>query len=268
MIAIGALFFCFVLGLPPFEVGAIRAPDDVASPPPGATTTPSGITMRVLKPGTGKRHPEGNDCVKLHFTAWERDGSFLANTRQWDEPQNQCLSTAMPGVAEALTKMVVGEQARVWVPASLTFTGDDDDRPPLVDATFDLELFEIVKAPPTPASLKSPPPGAQRTPSGLAIEVLKKGRGKQRPAEQSQVKLDFSGWTADGKLVESSVMARHPAVFEMTGVMPGWREALSRMVAGDKVRVWIPRDLAFGSTPRRGQPKGDLVYELELLEVR
>ena len=39
------------------------------------------------------------------------------------------------------------------------------------------------------------------------------------------------------------------------------------MVVGDKVRVWIPTAMAFGKKPRRGQPKGDLVYELELLSL-
>jgi peptidylprolyl isomerase len=240
----------------------------VASPPPGATTTASGVAMRVLRPGRGKQRPAGNDCVKLHFTAWKRDGSFLSDTRPWGDPQNQCLTTALPGVAEALSTMVVGEQLRVWVPARLTFTGNDDDRPPLVDATFDLELYAIVKAPPAPASLRSPPASARKMESGLALERLKKGRGKQHPGDQSQVKLDFSGWTTDGRLVESSVMSRHPAVFPMAGVMPGWREALQQMVAGDRVRVWIPQGLAFGAHPRRGQPKGDLVYELELLEIQ
>jgi peptidylprolyl isomerase len=224
--------------------------------------------MRVLQPGRGNRHPQRNDCVKLHFTAWKRDGSLLSDTRRWGDPQNQCLAMALPGVAEALSAMVVGERRRVWVPAHLTFTGDEEDRKGQVDATFDLELFEIVSAPPAPQSLKSPPATARKTPSGLAIEILRRGKGKQRPADENQVKLDFSGWTTEGRLVESSVMAHHPAIFPMAGVLAGWREALHQMVVGDKVRLWIPRDLAFGPHPRRGQPKGDLVYELELLEIQ
>jgi peptidylprolyl isomerase len=224
--------------------------------------------MVVLKRGRGTQRPTANDCVKLHFTAWKRDGGLLSSSRPSGEPQNQCLVKAFPGVAEALAKMAVGEQRRIWVPSSLTFTGDDDDHPPPVDATFDLELYEIVKAPSTPRHVKAPPATAPKTASGLAIEVLKKGKGTQHPQERSQVKLDFSGWTTDGRLIESSVMAHHPAVFPMTGVMPGWRQALSDMVVGDKVRLWIPRELAFGAKPRRGQPKGDLVYELELLEIQ
>src|SRR5437660_5936795 len=119
------------------DAAPVTAPADVAAPPPDATTTPSGVAMKVIKPGKGSDHPKSNDCVKLHFTVWKRDGSWLSTTRQSAEPKNQCLAAIFPGVAEALSTMVVGEQRRVWVPASLTFTGDDDDRPPLVDATFD-----------------------------------------------------------------------------------------------------------------------------------
>ena len=248
--------------------GPIPAPVDVASPPSSAVRTPSGVAMRVLTPGHGTRHPKDNDCVLLHFTTWGRDGAFLSSSRSGGAPQNQCLVNAFPGVAEALKKMVVGEQLRVWVPAALLSLADDEDRVRRVDATLDIELYEIIEAPPTPRSLKSAPPTARRLASGLAIEILRKGKGTQHPLEESQVKLAFSGWTADGRLIESSVMAHRPAVFSVAGVIRGWREALLQMVVGDEVRLWIPRDLAYGPKPLRGQPKGDLVYELSLLEIQ
>ncbi len=248
--------------------GPVPAPAAVASPPASATPMPSGVAMQVTTPGRGTRHPKDNDCVLLHFTAWRRDGSFLSSSRQGGAPQMQCLVTAFPGVVQALKRMVVGEQLRVWVPAPLLYLADDDDQAPRVDATFDIELYEIIEAPPTPRSLKSAPATARRMASGLAIEVLRRGKGTQHPQEGSQVKLAFSGWTTDGRLIESTVMAHQPAVFSMAGVIRGWREALLQMVVGDGVRLWIPRDLAYGPKPLRGQPKGDLVYEIDLLEIQ
>jgi FKBP-type peptidyl-prolyl cis-trans isomerase len=247
---------------------AFSPPADVAAPPSAARHTPSGVAMTVLQPGKGKERPADNDCVKVHYTVWKRDGTFLSSSRQRGEPENQCLRAVFPGVAEALKSMTLGERRRVWVPAALTYTGDPDERPPQADVTFDLELLEIQRAPPTPVNLKKPPRSARRLPSGLAIEMLKKGDGTQHPTATSEVKLHFSGWTTDGHLVESSVMANHPAVFSMRGVIAGWREALFAMVVGDRARVWIPSALAYGPKPRRGQPKGDLVYELELLAIQ
>jgi peptidylprolyl isomerase len=125
---------------------------------------------------------------------------------------------------------------------------------------------EIQKAPLPPDHLERPPRSARHLPSGLAIQILRKGTGTEHPTESSEVTLHFSGWTSDGRLVESSVMAHHPAVFPLRGVIAGWREALLSMVLGSKVRLWIPSALAY-PTPRRGQPTGDLVYELELLAI-
>ena len=242
------------------------APADVAAPPPDALKTASGVAMTVLKPGGGEERPGSDDCVKVHFIAWNRDGSFLASSRRHAELESQCLRTMFAGLAAAVQTMVVGEERRVWVPAALTYKGDDDDdgAPPGADVTFDVELLEIQKAPEAPRDLKAPS-SARKSPSGLALEILQKGRGTQHPAASDRMTLHFSGWTAGGRLIESSVMGGQPATYEMEGVLPGWREALPQMVVGDKVRLWIPAALAFGEKPRRGTPRGDVVYELELL---
>jgi peptidylprolyl isomerase len=248
-------------------VASGRAPSDVAAPPPSATLMKSGVASEIIVRGRGAAHPGDNDCVKLHYTAWKRDGSLLGSSGQQQEPVSECLASMIPGVAQAVRTMVVGERRRVWVPARLMVRAGDDDALPTTDATFDVALFEIVKAPPVPSHLKSPPASATKTASGLVVQVLKRGTGTQHPTATSRVQVDFSGWTSDGRLIESSVMAHHPAVFEMAAVIRGWREALSSMVTGQKVRLWIPAALAYGPKPRRGQPKGDLVYELELLSL-
>jgi peptidylprolyl isomerase len=69
-------------------------------------------------------------------------------------------------------------------------------------------------------------------------------------------------------MFESTVMSNHPAEFLVSDVMPGWREALLQMAVGEKVRVWIPAQLAYGEKPRsHDAPAGNLVYEIELLAI-
>ena len=163
--------------------------------------------------------------------------------------------------------MALGEQRRIWIPAELTYVGNDDDKPAPLDVTVDFELLAIQKAPPVPLDLKVPPRNATKLESGVSFRRIKKGGGTQHPSGKSRMLLHFSGWTTNGDLVESSVMAGQPASFDMLTVLRGWREALLQMVPGDKVRVWIPAAMAFGDKPRRGQPRGDLVYELELISL-
>ncbi len=124
--------------------------------------------------------------------------------------------------------MVVGEERRAWVPAGLTSTGENGQKGDA--ATVDLELLEVIKAPVVPPDLQSPPAAALKMPSGLILRILKPGKGTQHPTAHSHVKVHFSGWKRDGRLIESSIMAQHAVVFEMAGVIRGWREALVSMV--------------------------------------
>jgi peptidylprolyl isomerase len=224
--------------------------------------------MKIVRPGAGREHPADNDCVKVRFSAWRRDGTLFSSSTD-DAPVGQCLRTAMTGVADGLKAMVVGEAARLWVPARLTVKTDDDDVAAApADLTFDLELVDIVRAPATPADLAAPPPSAVRLPSGLAMRVLEKGSGIEHPSAGSRVTMDFSGWRTDGTLFESTAMGGHPAVFAVRELIPGWREGIFRMVVGEKARLWIPPALAYGEKPRRrGVPAGPLVYDVQLVAL-
>ncbi|HKQ70535.1 MAG TPA: FKBP-type peptidyl-prolyl cis-trans isomerase [Polyangiaceae bacterium] len=226
--------------------------------------------MKVLRAGRATDRPQDNDCVRVTFHGWTREGVLFASSPSEDDKgMVQCMQEVVSGLAEALKAMSVGEARRVWVPAELAFAAVDHDRVrPKVDLTFDIALLDLMKAPPVPKDLKAPPRTVKRAASGLALQILKKGKGSEHPSEASSVTLHFAGWTADGTLVETTLMSNPPASYEMGEVIPGWHEALLRMVVGDKVRVWIPAALAFGEKPRRrGVPAGDLVYELELLAI-
>jgi peptidylprolyl isomerase len=284
-----AATFC---GVPPIEAqqrGKVQAqtidssrtllppPPDVAAPSSSKVgTTASGVFLEVLQAGRGIEHPGANDCVRVRFTGWKRDGSLFSTSGIHGESLVQCMNNVMPGIFEALETMTAGEKLRAWLPANLTFGKKhhhgrsrmdlDDLPPPNVDLTFDMELVELMKAPPVPADLEAPVKSAMKTPSGLAFQVLKNGTGTQHPSMTSQVTLQYSGWTSDGKLFESTAMAGHPAVFHVGTTLPAWREVLPQMVPGEKLRLWVPAALAYGDRPvNHEDPAGNLVYDIELL---
>jgi FKBP-type peptidyl-prolyl cis-trans isomerase len=243
-------------------------PDDVAAPPEGARQLASGVAVKLLKAGTGTDRPQADDCVKVAFTGWHRDGSLLSTSRVHDDPVVHCLRRTMPGLAIALREMVVGEEDRIWIPGALTFkSSEPGEEAPKSDLTFDVGVLEIIRAPAVPAEL-APPKMARTTASGLAYRVLSPGTGATHPSPSSRVHIRFSGWMKDGTLFASTASARTPAVFSMSDVILGWREGLVMMVPGEKARFWVPGKLAFGDKPRRGgQPWGDLVYDVELVDV-
>jgi len=118
---------------------------------------------------------------------------------------------------------------------------------------------------PAPSDVAAPPANALKTPSGLASKVLTVGLGRVHPTENSLVTVHYTGWTADGKMFETT-MGRQPVSFQAGQVIDGWKEGLKLMVAGEKRRFWIPGNLAYDNIPDPAAPKGMLCFEIELID--
>ncbi len=112
--------------------------------------------------------------------------------------------------------------------------------------------------------------GITTTPSGLQYEVINEGNGKS-PSETSNVTVHYHGTLIDGSVFDSSVSRGEPATFGVNQVIKGWTEALQLMKEGDKYRLYIPQELAYGANPHPGgpiKPYMPLVFDVELLEVQ
>jgi len=108
----------------------------------------------------------------------------------------------------------------------------------------------------------------QVTPSGLQYEVIKMGNGP-KPAAESTVKVHYTGSLIDGTVFDSSVQRNEPAQFPVSGVIPGWTEALQLMPVGSKFKLWLPESIAYGATGAGEviKPYSTLIFEVELLEI-
>jgi peptidylprolyl isomerase len=120
---------------------------------------------------------------------------------------------------------------------------------------------------PAPPDVAQAPPDAQKTPSGLASKVLTPGTGKDHPGPADTVKVHYTGWTKGGQMFDSSVARGTPISFGLNQVIPGWQQGVQMMVVGEKRRLWIPAQLAYGEVARNGAPSGDLVFDVELLDI-
>lgn len=118
---------------------------------------------------------------------------------------------------------------------------------------------------PAPEDVAAPPADSLKTTSGLSIKTLEKGTGTRHPRATDQVTVHYTGWTTDGKMFDSSVARGEPSTFALNQVIDGWTEGLQRMVEGEKARLWIPEDLAYGGAP--GKPAGMLVFDVELIRI-
>jgi FKBP-type peptidyl-prolyl cis-trans isomerase len=108
--------------------------------------------------------------------------------------------------------------------------------------------------------------GVTTTASGLQYEVLRAGDGP-RPTANSVVRLHYRGTLVDGEEFDSSY-GGEPAEFPVTGVIPGFSEALQLMQVGSHYRIVIPSEIAYGASGSGPiGPNSTLIFEIELLGI-
>ncbi len=249
------------------ERPSLPAPDNVAAAPESAEKTASGLASVVLQAGQGTDKPQPEDRVVVHYTGWTSDGKMFDSSVLRKQPATFGVTQVIKGWTEGLQLMTPGEKRRFWIPAELAYGKEARGGRPAGQLTFDVELIEIKHPPKAPSNLDAPPPTAKKTKSGLVYDVLTKGTGTVHPDAESRVQVNYSGWTLDGKMFDSSVLRGRPASFGLNHVIPGWTEGLQLMVEGEKTRFWIPAELAYGENPGHGRPAGKLVFDVELLKI-
>jgi peptidylprolyl isomerase len=104
----------------------------------------------------------------------------------------------------------------------------------------------------------------------VTTEILASGEGDVCGEGRAAV-VHYTGTLTDGKQFDSSRDRKSPFAFEVGAgsVIEGWDEVVAQMRAGDRWKVTIPWQKAYGAQgrPPAIPPKADLVFDIELLEI-
>ena len=106
------------------------------------------------------------------------------------------------------------------------------------------------------------------TESGLQYEILTSSDNNASPLADDEVEVHYHGTLINGEVFDSSVDRGEPSKFKVNQVISGWTEALQLMTVGDKWKLFIPSDLAYGETGNNSiGPNETLIFEVELIGI-
>lgn len=229
-----------------------EVPSDVAAAPADAEKTPSGLASKVLKAGTGDKKPAATDTVTVHYTGWETNGKQFDSSVVRGQPASFPLNGVIAGWTEGLQLMVVGEKRRFWIPEGLAYGPkvEGGGRPGGM-LVFDVELLGIKEAP-------KPPADTEKTASGVAYKLLKKGEGGKAGATD-MVTFHFTAKTMDGQVVQDTRTQPEPPSAPLDKLPKELGELIGDMSAGEQRTCWLPEVSA---------PGGFIVADIELISFK
>eukprot|EP00595_Chromulina_sp_UTEXLB2642_P000236 CAMPEP_0196762976 /NCGR_PEP_ID=MMETSP1095-20130614/3149_1 /TAXON_ID=96789 ORGANISM="Chromulina nebulosa, Strain UTEXLB2642" /NCGR_SAMPLE_ID=MMETSP1095 /ASSEMBLY_ACC=CAM_ASM_000446 /LENGTH=179 /DNA_ID=CAMNT_0042115181 /DNA_START=45 /DNA_END=587 /DNA_ORIENTATION=- len=109
--------------------------------------------------------------------------------------------------------------------------------------------------------------GILKLKSGMLIEILK---STDKEDARSPTKFDSCDVTYSGTLKDGTKFDAGTTTFSPAQVIKGWTEAMQLMGEGDKWKLYIPYDLAYGErgSPPKIPPFSPLVFEIEIHKVK
>lgn len=117
-----------------------------------------------------------------------------------------------------------------------------------------------------PSDLTAPPADAVKSPSGLLSKVIKPGDSTEKASANDVVTVQYTGWTSDGRMFDSTLSRSGPSMFPLSRSMQGFRECVALMQLHETRRCWVPESAGFKGAA--GKPKGTVVFDIELIDTR
>ena len=232
-------------------------------------THESGIRYRIIEQGNGTR-PLMNDMIYVHYRLMLEDSTIIDNSYDREEPVSFKMGAGqvIPGWERGISLLREGDKAIMVIPPDLAY-GDRavGDIPANSTLVFDVE---VVKVDPAPKPLDIPEDAnIITTTSGLRYTVVEPGDGIMLISGM-RVRIHYNGFfEKDMSIFDSSWQRGEPIDFTLGKgmVIKGWEEGIAKLRVGDKARLWVPYELAYGEQGRGPiPPASNLIFDVEVID--
>ena len=225
---------------------------------------PKKFQYKIVEQGRG-RQPDLGETVGLHLAQSTLYGDTLA-TSYGGAPSKIKFSKSSGFLYEILSKMRVGTVIRAWVPVEDFYAGKQVPSALKAETIVVLD-FELVDIDESKASAFLAKNGKDEnvitSEQGFQYKFTRSSESDEGVESGDVIEFMFTTSKLDGTPVLSS---GKPIVAELSELHSVYREIVTQMKVGDKVKAWIPTEL-FKKPPEGFGEDEIMVAEIELLGV-
>lgn len=256
-----------------------------------------GMYYEVLSEGNSQEAPAAGEVVLVSYDIYTLSGQLL-ETHEAPVPFKFNWNSVIPtGINYGLDVMKKGDVIRMYLPAHAaydSYSPDNNSFAAYTNFIVEMELVDIKteedileeEMSEIESYIEANSLEPTSTSSGLYYETLEEGDGDS-PETYNIVKLHFTRSYLDGTVI-AQTGADDPLVVRLNqnALVEGFHEGVMKMKEGEKARLIMPSELAFGGSVQvipqylrqelyengyistNVKPYSPVIYEVELLEIQ
>lgn len=248
----------------------------------GLTRTDTGLEIVEIDNGPANGlTPAQDDLVLVHYEGRiTSTGERFESSYETGRPSLFGAAGRFGGWSQAIREMSEGDDWMVNMPSDL-LRGLRSFQPtiqPEDEVLYRIELLKVLKLQSVDEAAwqrhlpwDSADPEIIKTDTGLEYIILEPGNASDQPlSEESRFLVHYDGRFADtGQPFDSSFDQIEPFQAGLSGIIQGWIDILPRLSEGERVLVFIPSELAYGSRGFSNLIPGDadLVFQMKLMAI-
>lgn len=235
---------------------------------PKTIKTTSGLEYTITSKGEGKK-PQVGDKIVVHYKGKLTNDTVFDSSYRLNKPFEFKLGVGqvIKGWDEAFQLLQVGDKATLKMGPELAYGERQAGKiPPNSTLIFEVELLDVKEG------IKqwiAKTKDTIRTESGLKYLMINENKTGKLVGKNKAV-VHYSGFFMDGKIFDSSVERGNTFTVHVGKgqVIKGWDEALALLRKGEKAKLILPYQLAYGEKGFGPIPaKATLIFDVEIVDV-